>query len=85
MKKAVAAIVILLLSLSLPVVAAERLSETEGHQVTAATPIDEVAIGSALTVTRTETVTWTALEVTITTTPRVIGHESNTASGYRPI
>ena len=85
MQKAIAAIVILLLSLSLPVAAAEGLSETEGHQVTAATPIDEVAIGSALTVTRTQTVTWTGLEITITPTPRVIGHEFNTASGCRPI
>ena len=59
MKRAVAGIAVILLGLAGPVTATEQFP-----------PSQEVEIGSALTVTATESITTIGLVVTITSTPR---------------
>ena len=61
MKRAVAGIAVIILTLAGPAVAAEQSSSTASSQA--------VEIGSALTVTATETITMIGLVVTITRTP----------------
>ena len=62
MKRAVAGIAVIILSLAGPAMAAEQPASSQ-----------EVAIGSALTVTATETITQVGLVVTITKTPGYLG------------
>ena len=65
MKRAVAGIAVTILTLAGPAMATEQVSATASNQ--------EVAIGSALTVTATETITTVGLVVTITRTPTSSG------------
>ena len=65
MKRAVAGIAIIILGLAGPAMAAEQSASSQ-----------EVAIGSALTVTATETISQVGLVVTITKTPVYVGSGS---------
>jgi hypothetical protein len=69
MKRAVAGIAVIILGLAGPAMAAEQSSAT-------ASSSQEVAIGSALTVTATETITQIGLVVTVTKTPGYVGSGS---------
>ena len=62
MKRAVAGIAVIILGLAGPALAAEQSASSQ-----------EVAIGSALTVTATETITQVGLILTITKTPGYAG------------
>ncbi len=62
MKRAVAGIAVIILGLAGPAMAAEQTASSQ-----------QVAIGSALTVTATETITQVGLVVTITKTPGYAG------------
>ena len=66
MKRAVAGIAVVILSLAVPAMAAEQPSATAFNS-------QQVAIGSALTVTATETIETIGLVVTVTKTPRFEG------------
>jgi hypothetical protein len=68
MKRAVAGIAIIILGLAGPAMAAEQSASSQ-----------EVAIGSALTVTATETISQVGLVVTITKTPVYVGSGSESS------